>query len=75
MTSFDLVVFAAVVLMVGGLVAVLWEILTRDPRALLEMMSDSRRFAEAPLAAEQVTAYRRPLASVEIVTERPRLAA
>jgi hypothetical protein len=75
MTSFDLVVFAAVMLMVGGLVAVIWEILTRDPRALLEMMSDSRRFAEAPLVAEQVTADRRPPAPVEVMAERPRLAA
>jgi hypothetical protein len=52
MSSFDLVNFAAVALVVGGLAAVLWEILAKDPRSLLEMMSDSRRFAEAPLATD-----------------------
>src|SRR3546814_17380147 len=51
MTSFDLVSAAAVLAMVGGLAAVLWEVLTKDPRSLLEMMDDSRRFAEAPVAA------------------------
>src|SRR3546814_11045245 len=51
MTSFDLVSAAAVLAMVGGLAAVLWEVLTKDPRSLLEMLDDSRRFAAAPVAA------------------------
>src|SRR3546814_2563939 len=46
MTSFDLVSAAAVLAMVGGLAAVLWEVLTKDPRSLLEMMDDSRRSEE-----------------------------
>jgi hypothetical protein len=60
MTSFDLVSAAAVLAMVGGLVAVLWEILAKDPRGLLEMMDDSRRFAAAPLAG-QPASQSRPL--------------
>jgi hypothetical protein len=58
MTSFDLVSAAAVLVMVGGLVAVLWEILAKDPRGLLEMMDDSRRFAAAPLAGQPAPAGR-----------------
>ncbi len=59
MASFDFVNLAAVVLVVGGLAAVLWEILAKDPRSLLEMVSDSRRFAEAPLADDTPRAARR----------------
>lgn len=59
MASFDLVTFAALALAVGGLAAVLWEILARDPRGLAEMIADSRSFAEAPLAgAENLHARR-----------------
>lgn len=59
MASFDLVNLAAVVLVVGGLAAVLWEILAKNPGSLLEMASDSRRFAEAPLVDETPRAVRR----------------
>jgi hypothetical protein len=76
MASFDLVNLAIVVLAVGGLAAVLWEILVKSPRSLLEMMSDSRHFAEAPLADDTVPATRRSVhAGVPANLNRPRLAA
>lgn len=56
MASFDLVSFAAVLLAVGGLAAVLCEILVKSPGSLVEMASDSRRFAEVPLMGEAVPA-------------------
>lgn len=59
MASFDLISLAAVVLVVGGLAAVLGEILVKAPRSLLEMVSDSRRFAEAPLVDETPRGVRR----------------
>lgn len=59
MASFDLVTLAAVVLAVGGLAAVLWEILAKNPGVLVEMMDDSRRFAEAPLASDTPRGARR----------------
>jgi hypothetical protein len=77
MASFDLVDFAAVLFAVGGLAAVLWEILVKNPRSLLEMMSDSRRFAEAPLAGDVTSAARRSAETTESAANlnRPRLAA
>ncbi len=76
MASFDLVYIAAVVLAVGGLAAVLLEILAKNPRSLVEMATDSRRFAEAPVMADAVPA---PIRSVERAkpanVNRPRLAA
>ena len=60
MGSFDLVTLAIAVLAVGGLAAVLLELLVKDPRGLLEMANDSRRFAEAPLASKTAPAGRRP---------------
>jgi hypothetical protein len=75
MASFDLVDFVAVALAVGGLAAVLGEILVRNPRSLLELMNDSRRFAEAPLAAEEIPTARRSAEPAEIVEDHPRLAA
>ena len=77
MASFDLVNLAAVALVVGGLAAVIWEILAKNPRSLIEMITDSRRFAEAPLAGDTPPAARRttgtpaPAANVN----SPRLAA
>jgi len=77
MASFDFVTLAAVVLAVGGLAAVLWEILVKDPRSLAEMATDSRRFAETPLAIETPRGARRtdgttaPAANLN----RPKLAA
>jgi hypothetical protein len=58
MASFDFVTFAVVVLALGGLAAVLWEILVKSPRSLLEMMDDSRRFAEAPVVENRASAAR-----------------
>lgn len=59
MASFDLVTFAVLALAAGGLAAALWEILVKDPRSLIEMATDSRRFAEAPLAGEATPPARR----------------
>lgn len=53
MASFDLITFAALALAAGGLAAVLWEILAKDPHSLVEMITDSRRFAEVRLAGEE----------------------
>ena len=50
MASFDLITFAVLALAVGGLAAVLWEILVRDPRSLAEIATDSCRYAEASAA-------------------------
>jgi hypothetical protein len=77
MASFDVVTLAVAVLAVGGLAAVLAEILVKSPRSLLEMMDDSRRFAEAPLAGVHAPAARRsshtPAAAAN--SNQPRLAA
>lgn len=53
MASFDPITFAALALAVGGLAAVLLEVLARDPRSLAEMITDSRRFAEEPLGGQE----------------------
>jgi hypothetical protein len=82
MAGFDLVSVVVIALAVGGLAAVLVEILVKDPRSLGEMMTDSRRFAEAPLprsaasgatshVAHPATAIARPAANAN----SPRLAA
>ncbi|HKP25583.1 MAG TPA: hypothetical protein VJV39_17075 [Dongiaceae bacterium] len=77
MASFDFVTFAAVFLAVGGLAAVLWEILVKNPRSLVEMMIDSRRFAEASLAGEDNPPARRSADTSRVAANqnRPRLAA
>jgi hypothetical protein len=77
MASFDFVSLAAVALVVGGLAVVLWEILAKDPRSLVEMAVDSRRFAEAPLATDTPRAARRTdgTATPAANANRPRLAA
>ena len=77
MASFDFLNLAAVVLVVGGLAAVLWEILANDPRSLLEMATDSRRFAEAPLVDKAPRAARRTdgTATPAANLNRPNLAA
>jgi hypothetical protein len=77
MTSFDPTNLAVLVLAVGGLAAVLGQLLVKDPRGLFEMLSDSRRFAEAPLAgdaprmAQRTVGTATPAANVN----RPKLAA
>lgn len=77
MASFDFVSLAAVVLVVGGLAAVLWEILVKDPRSLIEMAADSRRFAETPLATGTPrTAHRTDGSTAPAANlNRPKLAA
>ena len=59
MASFDFITFAILALAVGGLAALLWEILVKDPRSLAEMATDSRRFAETPVADEAPRGARR----------------
>jgi hypothetical protein len=77
MAGFDLVSFAVIAFAVGGLAAVLLEILVKDPHSLLEMMNDSHRFAEVPLrgdtspAARPSTTGAKPAANLN----HPRLAA
>jgi hypothetical protein len=75
MASFISVTFAA--LAVGGLAAVLWEILVKDPRSLVEMITDSRRFAEAPLMDEENPPARRSAVTGQVAANlnHPRLAA
>jgi hypothetical protein len=78
MASFDLVSFLAIAFAVGGLAAVLWEILSKSPGSLLEMATDSRRFAEAPLASDSAPAVLRSVeraAPAANHNDRPRLAA
>ena len=77
MGSFDLVSLAVLVLAVGGLAAVLWETLVKSPRSLLEMMDDSRQFAEASLADDPAPAARRPAKAPTAANANhpPRLAA
>ena len=78
MASFDPFTIAALTLAVGGLAAVLWEILTRDPGSLAEMITDSRRFAEAPLVGQENLPARRLSADTGQVAanqNHPRLAA
>lgn len=78
MASLDLVTLAALALAVGGLAAVLWEILAKDPRSLIEMTTDSRRFAEASLAGEVPSPARQRSADAGQVAanqNQPRLAA
>jgi hypothetical protein len=77
MTSFDPITFAALALAVGGLAAVLWEILAKDPRSLAEMLTDSRRFAEASLAGQDNIPSRLSVDTGQVAANQnhPRLAA
>ena len=50
MPAFDPVDLAAAALFACSLAVVLCEIAVRSPRSLLEMLADSRAFAERPLA-------------------------
>jgi hypothetical protein len=77
MASFDPITFAALALAVGGLAAVLWEILARDPRSLVEMINDSRRFAEAPLPGQENLPVRLSADAGQVAANlnHPRLAA
>ena len=77
MASFDPITIAALALAVGGLAAVLWEILTKDPRSLAEMITDSRRFAEAPLAGQEKLPARLSADTGQVAANQnhPRLAA
>ena len=73
MGNFDLISFAAIALAVGGLAAVLWEVLAKDPHSLLEMVTDSRRFAETPVARAAVSGRRSE--AVPVASLHPRAAA
>jgi hypothetical protein len=42
--------YAAAILAVAGLAAVIYEVAVKSPHSLLELISDSRRFAEPPAA-------------------------
>ena len=55
----------------------LGELLVKDPRGLFEMMSDSRRFAEPPLANEAPSGVQRTdgIAKPAANLNRPTLAA
>ena len=77
MASFDPITFAVLALAVGGIAAVVWEILAKDPHSLFEMISDSRRFAEVPLAGEENFPVRRSPDTGQVAANqnRPRLAA
>ncbi|HEX6118653.1 MAG TPA: hypothetical protein VFZ03_04320 [Dongiaceae bacterium] len=71
MAGFDLVSVVVIALAVGGLAAVLGEILVKNPRSLGEIMTDSRRFAEAPLPGSAASAAAGHLAHPAIATARP----
>jgi len=77
MASPDFITFAVLALAVGGLAAVLWEVLVKAPRSLVEMIIDSRRFAEASLAAEENQPVRRSVDAGQMPANQnhPRLAA
>lgn len=77
MASFDPITFAVLALAAGGLAAVLWEILVKDPRSLVEMTADSRRFAEAPLTGNEKPLARRSVDTGQVAANQnhPRLAA
>ena len=76
MTMFDPLSAAAVLVMVGGLVTVLLEILVKDPGILQEIADDSRRFAEAPVNAVAAPAAQSERAAKAAAKgEPPRLAA
>jgi hypothetical protein len=77
MASLDFITFAVLALAVGGLAAVLWEILVKDPRSLIEMTTDSRRFAEPSPAREENPPARRSVGTGQVAANqnRPRLVA
>jgi hypothetical protein len=77
MASFDPITFAVLALAVGGIAAVVWEILAKDPHSLFEIISDSRRFAEVPLAGEENFPAQRSADTGQVAANQnhPRLAA
>ena len=77
MASFDLITFAVLALAVGGLAAVLWEILVRDPRSLAEIATDSCRYAEASVAGPGTSPAARSTNTSQVPANQnhPRLAA
>ncbi|HEV8389791.1 MAG TPA: hypothetical protein VGQ35_08100 [Dongiaceae bacterium] len=77
MPSFDLVTLAVLIVAVGGIAAVLGEILAKDPRSLLEIATDSRRFAEAVVQNDTPGAARRSVgvAAPAANLNHPKLAA
>ena len=77
MTGLDLITLGVAVSAVGGLAVVLGEALVRNPRSLLEMATDSRRFAESPLPVEAPSGARRVVGNAKPAANlnRPTLAA
>lgn len=72
--------YVAIALAIGALAALVVEVAAKRPRSFLEMMTDSRRFAERPLPAESreqaVPSARRPgLERAAEAAEERRLAA
>lgn len=74
MGEFTPLEIAAIVLVVGGLTALLLEIAIRSPRSLLDIIDDVQRFAE-PRPAETATskAEDKPVAKPD--SDGPRMAA
>ena len=70
MASFDLITFVVLALAVGGLAAVLLEVLMKDPRSLVEMTTDSRRFAETPVAGGQTPTARLSTATSQVAANQ-----
>lgn len=78
MTGLDLITLAVAVLAVGGLAVVLGEALVKNPRSLLEMATDSQKFAEGPQPNEAPRGARRTIVETTAPAanaNRPRLAA
>jgi hypothetical protein len=48
MGTIDLLEFAAVAFVVCGLAFVVWEVVAKSPKGLIEMLTDVRGFAERP---------------------------
>jgi hypothetical protein len=55
MNSLSSADYVAIALAVGGLAAVLWEIAVKHPRSFLDMLADTRSFAEAAVPAPSVS--------------------
>jgi hypothetical protein len=62
--------YVAIGLVVAGLVAVVWEIAAKSPRSFIDMLTDTRSFAERPLSDAGSAAT--PRAAAEPVTLRRR---
>lgn len=76
MGTFDPLEIAAIVVVVGGLTALLLEIFIRSPHSFLDIFTDVRRFAERPRrGAEAPAPQDGPQAAPKDKPDDPRLAA